>query len=115
MGAPDATGEVPRENRTPECSSSVRTPRLSPLTSVLHFTYHRRPYAQSGNRTAAQIYVRELRQHLSRYNKGLAGVFEDLEDRLETAKSNAVRARLDASVTRQDNPSTEVHSLVTYL
>ena len=82
---------------------------------VLHFTYHRRPYAQSGNRTAAQNCVRELRQHLSRYNKGLAGVFEDLEDRLETATTNAVRARSDALATGRDNPSTEVHSLVTYL
>ena len=54
-------------------------------------------------------------QHLSGYTKGLAGVFVDLQDRLETAKTNAERGRSDASVTGQDNPSTEVHSLVTYL
>ena len=82
---------------------------------VLHFTYHRRPYARSGSRTAAQNCVRELMQHLSGYTKGLAGVFVDLQDRLETAKTNAERGRSDASVTGQDNPSTEVHSLVTYL
>ena len=82
---------------------------------VLHFTYHRRPYARSGSRTAAQNCVRELMQHLSGYTKGLAGVVVDLQDRLETAKTNAERGRSDASVTGQDNPSTEVHSLVTYL
>lgn len=82
---------------------------------VLHFTYHRRPYAQSGNRTAAQNCVRELEQHLPSYTKGMTGVFANLQDRLETAKNNAERGRSDASVTGQDNPSTEVHSLVTYL
>ena len=82
---------------------------------VLHFTYHRRPYARSGNRTAAQHCVRELVQHLPAYKKGTAGVFVDLQDRLETAKNNAQRGRSDASVSGQDNPSTEVHSLVTYL
>ena len=82
---------------------------------ILHFEYHRRPYSRSGNRTAAQNCVRELTQHLSSYTKGMAGVFADLQDRLETAKTNAARARSDASETRRDDPSTEVHLLVTYL
>ena len=82
---------------------------------VLHFTYHRKPYAGSGNRTAAQNCVRELLQHLPGYTKGMAGVYVDLQDRIETAKRNAEQARSDASVTGRDNPSTEVHSLVTYL
>ena len=82
---------------------------------VLHFTYHRKPYARSGNRTAAQNCVRELTEHLPGYTKGMAGVFANLQDRLETAKSNSERGRSDASATGQDNPSTEVHSLVTYL
>ena len=82
---------------------------------VLHFTYHRRPYAQSGNRTAAQNCARELEQHLPGYTKGMAGVFANLQDRLETAKNNAERGRSDASATGRDDPSTEVHSLVTYL
>ena len=54
-------------------------------------------------------------KHLSGYTKGMAGVFVDLQDRLETAKTNAKRGRSDASETGRDNPSTEVHSLVTYL
>ena len=82
---------------------------------LLHFVYHRRPYAPSGNRTAAQNCVRELQQHLPSYTKGNAGVFEALEGQMETAKFNAGRALSDAEVTERYNPSTEVHGLVAYL
>lgn len=82
---------------------------------LLHFVYHRRPYAPLGNRTAAQNCVRELQQHLPGYTKGNAGVFEALEGQMETAKSNASLASSDAEATERYNPSTEVHCLVAYL
>ena len=82
---------------------------------VLHFTYRRSPYTRSGARTQAQNCERDLRQHLPYYRKGMAGVFGKLEDRVETAKRHVHRAQSDASATGRDDPSTEVHSLVTYL
>ena len=82
---------------------------------VLHFTYHRRPYDESGNKTAAQHCVKELRQHLPDYTKGAARVFQALECNLEIAKRNAGLAQSDVQKTRRYNPSIEVHSLVTYL
>ena len=83
---------------------------------LLHFVYHRRPYAPSGNRSAADNCVGDLQQqHLPNYTKGNAGVFEELEDQMETAKSNAGRALLDVKATGRCNPSTEVHCLVAYL
>lgn len=82
---------------------------------VVHFVYRRRPYGPSGNRTAAQNCVRDLKTHLSDYTKGRTGVYGDLEDLLETAKSNAERALADAKETGRPNPSTEVHRLVAYL
>ena len=82
---------------------------------LLHFVYSRRPYAPSGNRTAAENCVRDLRQHLPNYTKGNAGLFEALEDQMETAKSNARHALSDAEATGEYNPSTEVHCLVAYL
>ena len=82
---------------------------------VLHFVYRRRPYARSGNRSAAQNCVRDLKKHLHDYTKGMAGVYHQLEDLLETAKSNAKRALSDAAATERPNPSTEVHRLVAYL
>ena len=57
----------------------------------------------------------ELRQYLSDYTKGRADVFEVLEGRIETAKSNARLALSDAEATGEYNPSTEVHCLVAYL
>lgn len=82
---------------------------------VLHFVYHRKPYARSGNKSAAQNCVRDLKKHLHGYTKGMSGVYDDLEDLLETAKSNAKRALSDAKATERPNPSTEVHLLVAYL
>ncbi|MYA23667.1 MAG: RloB domain-containing protein [Gemmatimonadetes bacterium] len=82
---------------------------------LLHFVYRRGPYAPSGNRSAADNCVGDLQQHLTNYTKGNAGVFEALEDQMETAKSNAGRALLDVKATGRCNPSTEVHCLVAYL
>lgn len=82
---------------------------------VAHFVYHRRPYGPSGNRTASQNCVKDLKSHLPGYTKSGAGVYGDLEDRLETAKANAERALADAQETGRSNPSTEVHRLVAYL
>ena len=82
---------------------------------LLHFVYRRGPYAPSGNRSAADNCVGDLQQHLPNYTKGNAGVFEALEDQMETAKSNAGRALLDVKATGRCNPSTEVHCLVAYL
>lgn len=76
---------------------------------------HRRPYGPSGNRTASQDCVKDLKTHLPGYTKGKAGVYGVLEDRLETAKANAKRALADAKKARRPNPSTEVHRLVAYL
>ena len=82
---------------------------------VLHFTYHRRFYSSSGGRTAAQNCVKELREYIPRYEKGIEGVFLMLEEHLDSAKSNAERARLDAQMTGREDPSTELHLLVSYL
>ena len=79
------------------------------------FVDHRRPYDRSGNRSAAQNCVGELKGYLPRYTKSMAGVYKKLEDLLETAMSNAKLALSDAKATGSPNPSTEVHLLVEYL
>ena len=100
------------------CSAKLKLARSWPCFEfwlLLHFVYRRRPYAPSGNKTASENCVRELRQYLSDYTKGKADVFEVLEDQIETAKSNARLALLDVKATGRCNPSTEVHCLVAYL
>lgn len=82
---------------------------------VLHYRYHRRSYAPSGNRSASQNCEIHLKRLLSGYKKGMAGLYRYLEGRLETAKSNAKRALSHAETTGVHDPSTEVHLLVAYL
>ena len=82
---------------------------------VLHFVYHRDPYDQSDDGSAARNCVRHLKEYLCRYTKRMAGVYKTLECRLETAKCNAKRALSDATATETPDPSTEVHLLVAYL
>ena len=48
-------------------------------------------------------------------SEGNAGVFQELEDRMESAKSNARLALSDVEATARYDPSTEVHCLVEYL
>ena len=82
---------------------------------LLHFGYSRKPYARSGALSPAANCLRDLREHLPDYEKTQRGLFEYLEDRLEDAKSNAQRTIVDASKTKEPNPSTEIHRLVEYL
>ena len=82
---------------------------------VLHFVYHRKPYDQSGNRSAARDCVEHLKKYLCRYTKRMTGVYKTLECQLETAKSNAKCALSHAETTGVHDPSTEVHLLVEYL
>ena len=42
-------------------------------------------------------------------------MFQELEDRMESAKSNARLALSDVEATARYDPSTEVHCLVEYL
>ena len=82
---------------------------------VLHFIYRRSPYTPSGKRTASQNCVKHLQRYLRDYTKSVTGVFGALECLLETAKYNSERARVDSETTGRRDPSTEVHSLVSYL
>lgn len=82
---------------------------------LLHFDYSRRPYGPSSGRSPCENCIDDLRRHLGEYAKAAEGMFERLEDRRETAMSNARRAMDDARKTGEYNPSTEVHELVEYL
>lgn len=78
---------------------------------LLHFEFTRAPFARTGGRSACDNCVLGLRRHFADYRKAVPGVFARLAGQLETAKSHARRALLDASGDER-NPSTEVHQLV---
>ena len=82
---------------------------------LLHFCYTRKPYVRSGNASPADNCVRDLKKHFPNFKKGQHGLFEELEGRLDVAKSNAQRTIDDSRKTNNPNPSAEIHLLVEYL
>lgn len=79
---------------------------------LLHFKFTRRPYASSSGRTPAKNCMKSLKDSFSEYEKNNKNLFNELSPRLDTAKSNSIRALRDAEKTKEFNPSTKVHVLV---
>ena len=73
---------------------------------LLHFRYTTSPYQD------ASELLHDLKRHMRNYEKNDTGIFEKLQDKLETAKKNAARSLEDRNQARTDNPSTKVHILV---
>ena len=87
---------------------------------LLHFRFSRRPYDESGGNSTGQNCYNELNNlwketYSSTYKKAMPGTFKRLKERLARAQDNAIRALADAETTKQWNPPTEVHKLVSYL
>jgi hypothetical protein len=82
---------------------------------LLHFTYERKPFCATGNRTAANRCQSALRRYHPGYKKGGKDLFDRLFPLIEQAKQRAIQASQDAKATGEQNPSTEVHQLVTKL
>ena len=82
---------------------------------LLHFLYTRARYSRTGDKSAAESCMTDLKVHWPEYAKAKDGTFEMLENRLEDAKQRAATASNDADLTGERNPSTEVHKLVIYL
>lgn len=84
---------------------------------LLHFEYTTRAYvSQKGNTVGHQV-IKDLKKHpaMAHYDKGEKGIFNQLFNQLEQAKSNAKRVLKAAESNDTDNPSTHVHTLVEYL
>ena len=78
---------------------------------LLHFEFTRAPFSRTERRSPCDNCVLALGRHVGGYRKAMPGVFVRLAERLDTAKSHAKRALLDAEGD-EPNPSTEVHQLV---
>lgn len=82
---------------------------------LLHFGYRTRPYAPLPGNSAADQVIGELLQFWPEYEKRTENVFFHLLEQLEFAKNNAIRALREAQAREDENPSTRVHELVTFL
>ena len=106
-----------------QASNTATNKKIKPIRSwpcfefwlFLHFDYSRRPYARSGNRSPATNCIQSLMRYLPNYKKSAPALFQQLQDKLETAITNGKRSRKDSDDTGEDNPSTEIHILVEYL
>ncbi len=106
-------------------TSRQRGARLHAVTSVpcfeiwllLHFAYTTRSFVAAGGNSNCDLVVRELRRkgYLLDYEKGKPGLFPMLRDRLDTAITNAIRLEVFHKTSGTDNPSTEVHKLISHL
>lgn len=82
---------------------------------LLHFTYTTKAYTASGNRSACDSLVTDLRQHINDYAKNILGLFERINQRQGFAIKNAEKLKNDNINTGSKNPDTDVHELIEYL
>jgi len=82
---------------------------------LLHFTYTTAPFVAVGGISGGTAVINKLTEYMPGYTKVGRGVFNELFNRLEHAKTNAARSLEEAERTRTDNPTTRVHELVDYL
>ena len=82
---------------------------------LLHFHYTTKPYSNLANNSACDQVLADLRANYHGYNKGRSGTFFHLLSRLETAKVNAANSLQAATAQGTDNPSTQIHDIITFL
>lgn len=82
---------------------------------LLHFTPSTRPYRNLPGNSAGNQVLSELKNYMPDYQKGQQTVFTALLDQLEFAKNNALRSQQAAKANNTDNPSPQVHELVSFM
>lgn len=109
-----------------EALQRIRESRKIPLNAIvsvpcfeywllLHFEFTTKPYARSGDRSAADCVVFDLKRHLPGYAKGYKKTFQELRDKLNVAIERSKRIIAQCEMNQTDNPSTQTHLLVEYL
>ncbi len=76
---------------------------------LLHFVFSTKPF------TSNEELISDLREHIPDYEKNMANIFAQTKHQLPAAIANAKLTEKECKKTETDNPSTEVHKLVTYL
>lgn len=81
---------------------------------ILHFGYSNQPYHAAGKKSVGDQAVTRLRSKagFARYDKGNAGVYEMLKDRIDEAIANAKTLRNQADKQERSNPYTNVDELI---
>jgi hypothetical protein len=105
-------------------SSYAKAGRLIAIPSVpcfevwvlLHYEYTSAPFSVAGGNSACQQVIKRVKtEHFGKYQKGFAGVFQELKVLTDEAVTNACNLEKHNQRTKSENPATYVHHLVTYL
>lgn len=85
---------------------------------LLHFGYNRKPYAETGKHSPADLLIKDLRTYpgLENYDKGkVQSIFElFLGSRFDQARSIAPKVLSEAIASAEMNPSTRLHELLNF-
>ena len=81
---------------------------------LLHFVYTSRGYVTCQGSICAQV-IKDLKKYIPKYEKGSCGIYRQIQDKTDTAVSNAKKLSRHNTDVQTDNPSTKVHQLVEYL
>lgn len=82
---------------------------------ILHFLLITKPYVATGNKSAADCVISDLRQYIPDYEKGDKDVFAPLHSQLGRAIHNSKQVNEEAAKNDTDNPSTDIGELVSFL
>lgn len=83
---------------------------------LLHYEYTRASILQQGNKSAAAMCISKLKKHIAQYDTAkIKEYFPDLFLKLEAAIKNSKQSYDDAKKTKNFNPSTNMHELITFL
>ena len=82
---------------------------------LLHFVYTTAQFQGTGNKSACEQLIDELKKYTPEYAKNDKSIFEKLSQQLQQAKVFSARSLAEATNNNDNNPSTHVHTLVDYL
>lgn len=85
------------------------------LGLLLHFIYTTKSYRNTGNKSAAEMLIKDLEKALPNYNKGTTVWFKELLPKLNTAIQHAKRLEKHNQSSNSSNPSTNIYELAEYL
>lgn len=81
---------------------------------LLHYRYSSSGYVACQRSICEQV-IKDLKQHIPEYEKGSGDIYRQIQDKTDTAVTNAKKLSHHNTVVQTDNPSTKVHQLVEYL
>jgi hypothetical protein len=83
---------------------------------LLHFVYTTKTFGPTGSSgSICASVIKDLKNHISTYDKGTGGLFSSLKEILPTAMIHASQLEKHTEESGSDNPSTRMHQLVRYL